>query len=136
MIIPRRRGHFSHFVLEEGADFGAFAPQPDPLLPEKRLLVAILERAIADALYSTGRLTHEGDAARYEKEGFDFITIYTPMANPRAFSYQWICHELDLDPQVITALVIKAKEGRVKFIRGKNRVNHPPVYKSAMQKAG
>lgn len=71
--------------------------------PERRLLLALLERAILDFV---GNDAAEVEAAREwifgEEEGDSQISD-AHRASP--FSFTWVCQELDLDPQNISGII-------------------------------
>lgn len=75
--------------------------------PERRLLAAILERAILD---------YVGNDEREMQDAHDWI--FVDIDNPHAdeFSFPWLCRELDLDVKFI-AEKIKAMPKR-----GSNRI--------------
>ena len=56
-------------------------------VPERRLLFAILERAVRDALGN-----HPAEA----REAAEWI-FSPPVDQPELFSFQWICEELEVD---------------------------------------
>ncbi len=64
--------------------------------PERRLLLAVLERAILDYVGNDAREIQEATAWIFgEAEGY----------NDREFSFSWICKELDLDTQSISKII-------------------------------
>lgn len=80
--------------------------------PERRLLAALLERAILDFV---GNDTTEVLAA--EEWIFDWLESENNMDAPlKDFSFRWVCHYLDLNPQKVAGF-IKAMPKR-----GKQRV--------------
>jgi hypothetical protein len=61
--------------------------------PERRLLLAILERAILD---------YVGNDPREVQEAEDWL-FNSPDSGPRSqFSFHWLCEQLDLDAQKIS----------------------------------
>lgn len=91
--------------------------------PERRLLLALLERAILDFV---GNDAAEVEAARewiFGEEDGDTPISDAHRASP--FSFTWVCQELDLDPQNISGIIAAMPR------RGSRRV--APWY---FQKAG
>ena len=56
--------------------------------PERRLLLAILERALLD---------YVGNDEREYDEATEWIFSAEPVESPSDFSFPWICSQLDLD---------------------------------------
>jgi hypothetical protein len=87
-----------------------------PLDPERRLLVAIVERALFDII---------GIDRNNQLNAFRWIFI-EHSTDP--FSFQWSCTELDLDPDMIRGSVtlmfdnVKAERERLKFARPERRI--------------
>lgn len=90
---------------------------------EKLLLKAILERALADALYSTGRIpgkksmldAHQS-SKKFAREAYLWIISPTDPTNPIC-SFEWVCLHLDLDHEYLRRKVIKAKKDGMQFKR-------------------
>lgn len=78
--------------------------------PERRLLLAILERAILDYVGNDPREIEEAQAWLFEvEEGFE------PTAGSKTlFSFAWVCDQLDLDVRDISRK-IKQMPKRGKF---------------------
>ncbi len=74
--------------------------------PERRLLLAILERAILDFVGNDLQEVHSAEAWLFDEEA----------SISDRFSFPWICHELDLEEGHISGLIRKMPR------RGKNRV--------------
>lgn len=66
-----------------------------PLLPEKRLLYAILWRVFKDLFYSTK--LDKRNAMAY---------IRSKKTEKTQWSFRWLCHELDLKPELIRKHII------------------------------
>lgn len=81
--------------------------------PERRLLLAILERAILDFVGNDAKERDEADAWIFEEESDERIE----------YSFAWICHHLDL------SLVSARRSIRAMPKRGSRRV--APWYFSA-----
>ena len=75
--------------------------------PERRLLAAMLERAILDLRCNTD-LTKQNDARE------SLLWMETPGLSP--FSFEWICLELGLDP-------VQTRRFAVQIISGERRVS-------------
>lgn len=75
--------------------------------PERRLLAAILERAILD---------YVGNDTLEVKEAEDWLFSSPQGVDADPFSFNWVCRELDLSPEFISS--------RVKAMpkRGKSRI--------------
>lgn len=76
--------------------------------PEKRLLVAILERAILDYVGNDPAEVEGAEAWLFGSDDDD--------SDPDAFSFMWTCLELDLDPKFVKSKIQAMPK------RGKNRV--------------
>lgn len=92
------------------------------ILPEKRLLVAVLIRALADALKCTGRIRKEEPSKFPEwmkimREAWAWVVIDPFTSMPGLFSFQWICEQLDICPKNLRKLVIESKKKQSKLIR-------------------
>lgn len=94
------------------------------ITPERRLLVALLERSVADALFGVGRATQ---AMRYAREAYAWIVFEPINSKPRVYGYVWICLHLDIDPMLIRQLVLKARPDLQKFYRGKMLHRNKPL---------
>lgn len=83
--------------------------QSDPLRPEKNLLLGVLERAIRDAARMKG-VNARLDAPEWRRavEWLEIGDPIIPLADPPAWSYQWICRHLGLDPACIHRHLRKA----------------------------
>jgi hypothetical protein len=62
--------------------------------PERNLLVAMIQRAIFD--YMGNREFDRDSAAEW---------LFDDTENSDLFSFQWVCSQLDLEPQAITSRV-------------------------------
>lgn len=79
---------------------------------ERRLLTAILERAVFDIICDYKDIRIREDAIR-------FFTAYNfNMKNPPPFSYLWICYHLEMDPEDFFN-----KAMGIGYIPSKNRKN-------------
>jgi len=75
--------------------------------PERNLLAAVLDRAIADLCNgTTDSEGFKGDARRW---------IYS--SNKNENSFLWICHNLELDPHVVRKEIAKFESGEEKYNR-------------------
>jgi hypothetical protein len=74
---------------------------------ERMLLSAILERAILD---------YVGNDKKEAEEAQEWIFNEEFNSTPRAFSFQWICEELDLNHKIIARIISSMPK------RGKHRV--------------
>ena len=103
-------------------DIEAYTLMDGPQLtgtPERRLLLAVLERAILDLV---GNDEQEVQTAK------DWLFGDTEPHTPTEFSFAWVCQQLDLDPSHTADLIGKMPR------RGKNRV--APWYFGREQKQG
>ena len=76
------------------ADLGSFYDSPNLTgSPERRLLVAILERAILDFV---------GNDSREIQGSFDWLFTDESEEDATEFSFSWVCQQLDLDPSTIS----------------------------------
>lgn len=92
---------------------------PNPTgTPERRLLLAILERAILD---------YVGNDQREMEEAEEWLFSERDTPRNEAFSFPWVCHELDLDVGHI------AEQIRLMPKRGSSRI--APWYIRDAQKA-
>lgn len=72
----------------------------DPCRPERRLLRAVLERAILDALGGIGAVFSQSarSLTSVEREAFDFLHCEDPKEpRPALYSALYICLHLDID---------------------------------------
>lgn len=70
--------------------------------PERRLLAAVLNRAITDFLCDSDPKSQE-EAKEW---------IFTPLSDaPEPFSFQFVCMELDLDPEESQTALTKLESG-------------------------
>ncbi len=85
------------------------------ITPEKTLLAAMLERAVADALCATKQCyetrVHAREALAWVKSRRD-----------DAFSFVWVSEALNLDPSILRNYIIRCKKEQIKFYRA--RGNH------------
>jgi hypothetical protein len=79
--------------------------------PERRLLLAILERAILDYVGNIKKEIDEATEWLFNSLGHD---------SENMFSFEWVCHELDLNPSTILEKI------RLMPKRGERRI--PPWY--------
>lgn len=89
----------------------------DNTLPERRLLIAVLIRGIADALNATGRLPDRSKQKSLMREAWAWVAVIPFYLNPKPFSFQWICEELELCPKTIQKHVIAAKRQSMRMVR-------------------
>lgn len=75
--------------------------------PERRLLLAILERAILDFVGNEPNEVIEAEHWIFSEQDSQYLT---------AFSFNWVCQQLDLDPRHISQII------RAMPRRGSNRV--------------
>lgn len=95
-------------VIQFDSDAGSLFEEPNMTgSPERRLLLAILERAILD---------YVGNDSREVLESGDWLFGETPSAASAAFSFPWVCEQLDLDPQTISTRIHKMPK------RGSHRI--------------
>jgi hypothetical protein len=64
--------------------------------PERRLLLAILERAILDYVGNNPREVQEAEEWLFEPD---------PYGSRSQFSFSWLCEQIDLDPEKVTKRV-------------------------------
>ena len=84
--------------------FGFFEAPNERGTPERNLLMAILERAILDYV---GNDKKELECAR------EWLFEHGETAPYSEFSFPWLCHQLDLDPDKIGQMIWKMpKRGR------------------------
>lgn len=96
----------------------------DNTLPERKLLIAVLIRGIADALNAVGRLPDKSLKKTISREAWAWVVVIPFYQNPRPFSFQWICEELDLCPHTIQKNVIAAKRLSLRLKRPGGRNPH------------
>lgn len=95
--------------------------------PEKRLLIAWLERALADALYSVGRMPAKSsmrDSIKASKKWSNNAICWIlekPDIDSFNGSFEWVCLHLDLDCNEIRKKVINARIKKIRFIRNGGR---------------
>jgi hypothetical protein len=96
-------GYFdSNNAAEIAEDENSFFPVPNPKgTPERRLLLAVLERAILDYVGNSTREAEEAAAWLFSHEQVDSL----PLAQAQPFSFAWVCQELDLDCARVTKIV-------------------------------
>ena len=82
-----------------------------PGLPERRLLSAILERAIADALPSSQLIAAHGETPEgITESAWSWLRADRSRA-PAVWSFAWVCQHLEFDPGMILA-VLEARRKR------------------------
>lgn len=69
-----------------------------PTTPERRLLVAMLERAVFD---------YFGNQADDQREAASWL--FDPLDNDTTFSFAWVCRQLDLDQQAVLQRIRRMK---------------------------
>ncbi len=96
----------------------------DPIrCPERNLLSAILERAIADALPSSNLLVPSDSPDVIETTGelsasaWRWILADRTKRAPSMWSFAWVCQHLDLDADILAAALRSMKGKGVKFYR-------------------
>lgn len=109
--------------IDESYSLKTYGKQDRRVAAEKLLLKAILERALADALYSTGRLpgkksmldAHQS-SKKFARDAYYWIIRPTDHLN-FICSFEWVCLHLDLDHEYLRRKVIKAKKNGTQFKR-------------------
>ena len=95
------------------------------ILPEHRLLWAMLERAVLDAI---GREYVPDGAANIMQDAYCWIMYPRWLKEFHEFSFESICQELDMNPLIIRKFVAtqcrKPKEERIKKKKKANTVNN------------
>lgn len=89
--------------------------------PEKRLLCAIVEKAISDALYSTGRCVQ---TVRWSREAIGWIEN----TEDDVMTFEWMCQELGVDAIAIREFVRASKIQKRKYYRKKDRIRNVELY--------
>lgn len=74
--------------------------------PERNLLMAVLERAILDYVGNTAKDVENAKEWIFDKQEQPYSE----------FSFPWVCHHLDLEPERIASLIEKMPK------RGENRI--------------
>lgn len=84
-------------------------------LGERRLLIAIIERAVLDAGGSMASTIKKGSNNKYKFLALGFLFGWEEGDEKEPFSFPWICIELDLDPMDTSKRIEKylATEERV-----------------------
>lgn len=93
----------------------------DTARPEKNLLVAMLVRGIADALFSTGRCI---ESERYSREAYSWIVHVSFKKTPKVFSFQWVCENLGLDARRIRRHIIERRKREFRLYRISGKSGH------------
>jgi hypothetical protein len=107
------------FLLGVDGEFDQIIGQPNMTgTPERRLLLAILERAILDFV---------GNDERELEQAEDWLFSHKNSGRVENFSFEWVCEQLDLDPNKISAKI------RAMPRRGSRKV--APWYFSKQQSA-
>jgi len=106
------RGHMEqsegNSFLRVNGEFDELVGQPNMTgSPERRLLLAILERAILDFVGNDERELEHAEQWLFAPERDN---------NNEHFSFEWVCEQLDLDPKRISSKI------RVMPRRGKRKV--------------
>jgi hypothetical protein len=87
------------FFLGVDGEFDHIVGQPNMTgTPERRLLLAILERAILDFVGNDERELEQAEQWLFAPERHD---------RNDHFSFEWVCEQLDLDPKRIAAKIKK-----------------------------
>ena len=97
----------SNFTLIDTDAFNLFDSPNQTGTPERRLLLAMLERALLD---------YVGNDQREIDESEDWIFSDTASMNASAFSFPWVCSELDLNIDDIRGKIRQMPR------RGKSRI--------------
>jgi hypothetical protein len=85
------------FISDLDQDFSQIFGAPNMTgTPERRLLLAILERAILDYVGNNPREVQEAEEWLFEPH---------PHGSRSQFSFVWLCEQLDLDPVKVTKRV-------------------------------
>jgi hypothetical protein len=80
------------------------SPPPGSSAPEKRLLAAVLQRAITDYVSGDGEVQEGARAWLFDNEPTD-----APL------SFRFVCEALDLDPESLRSAVRHQKENQTGF---------------------
>lgn len=85
------------FYLNTDREYDQISGQPNMTgTPERRLLLAILERAILD---------YVGNDERELEQAEQWIFSPERTTSGSHFSFEWVCEQLDLDPSKIAAKI-------------------------------
>ena len=95
------------FATDDTSGYDVFEERNLTGTSERNLLMAILERAIIDYVGNSRKEANDAEEWMFG-EGSDSLYI--------DFSFAWVCHQLDLDPQHIAKLVLAMPK------RGENRL--------------
>jgi hypothetical protein len=84
-------------------DYHAMPAATDPCEAEHRLLLALLERALRDALGIKGvnAPDHEHHHRRAAQAWFGVVDKYISELEPDPWSFQWVCSHLSIDAECI-----------------------------------
>jgi len=119
--MEKKKGRFTHtgavilYPYETDEIFNYIQEYPEPpelCRQERRLLRAILMRAILDASGNS-----YGNEAGQQTSRNARAWIREDSDPEQPFSYIWICDQLDLNPQVLRDLVIQAEEDKTPLFR-------------------
>lgn len=118
-------------------DVYAFETGPaDPNAQHKKLLAAVLERAITDGLGNPGR----ADNPERDIEGAYAWLVHEKLSEkPTPFSFQWVCEALDLNPEALREKIIWHKEKGNMYYPGKTpgrAEKNKPLEKALTKKSG
>lgn len=72
--------------------------------PEKTLLLAMLDRAIRDAINSFERFN--------QREAMKWINNRRYLIKKEPFSFEWVCDQLDIDPRTVRKQIIDFQSGK------------------------
>lgn len=119
-----KQNYRSHANRSIDSEYSHIYKQDRRIQGEKRFLGALLERAIADALYSPGR--HPGKSSmkdaiqaskKHSRQAYQWIIGKPNPLKPPICTFEWVCSGLDLNPEALRAIVIKARHETIKFNR-------------------
>ena len=96
----------------------AFEEIAHPAAKERGLLVAIVSRAVADAMNETRmRSIGRGYTVDYEKSAMGWLTTL----DEEPFSFIWICRELDWEYREVQGAILKLVKDRATRDMSKKR---------------
>lgn len=103
----------------------------DPVRPEKNLLAAVLERAIADIL---SNLTDD-EAQKSRRDAEDWL-FYGPLEGSifdlEPFSFAWVCQHLGLDALAWRKRIRSIKQGSIRYQRLGNHMPNKNTLKRTL----
>jgi len=94
----------------------------DDVQPERHLLAAMLQRAIADVLSSIPIERH------IQREALGWVMRKSKDNRLRKFSFEWVCQALDIDSDTLRSSILEHYNSKVPFFMDKRYSQNIPLF--------